>query len=428
MDKEIYQEAETLIRRLEKASKFSARFQTYPFGEAKNVVLGMQHLAEKIPEIPEPANNEEVRQAELRRRLIGGSSMLEDYLDGKSPTFQRIMRDYGIQQEDLDALLPWLEKNKERTQRAVERLYQVTDIKNYELSLPLDIPAVRRGVEEFARIIIEKYHRQMGQLLQERTQAGQFLRDVSAVPTLEGRSYFHSLTKTIALAVSRICHLTEDGSIHFRPRELIKLYGHEGMGHALSNIITNQAELPYFLKHESGPVTVAANESVAQWYQQVIFNDLKDAPETQKALDIAHNYLQIWQEAQDIQALEEYGLKCFQYAVLVLADRSLGDKDDSRVIKERIARIEQVSLDPMQAKALVENNRYHYDSEGNLQASLVSELRYTARPVERALQEFKKAGILYEGSGRSHIDMILLTGFWTPQGFVENARVNAKAV
>ena len=82
----------------------------------------------------------------------------------------------------------------------------------------------------------------------------------------------------------------------------------------------------------------------------------------------------------------------------------------------------------MQAKALVENNRYHYDSEGNLQASLVSELRYTARSVERALQEFKKAGILYEGSGRSHIDMILLTGFWTPQGFVENARVNAKAV
>ncbi len=42
----------------------------------------------------------------------------------------------------------------------------------------------------------------------------------------------------------------------------------------------------------------------------------------------------------------------------------------------------------------------------------------------RALEEFKRQGIDYDSAGRSSIDEILLKGFWTPIGFVDNARVN----
>ena len=57
----------------------------------------------------------------------------------------------------------------------------------------------------------------------------------------------------------------------------------------------------------------------------------------------------------------------------------------------------------------------------------MAELRYCARPVPRALEEFRKKGISYEGDGRNVIDSTLLNGFWTPAGFVDNARLRAEA-
>ena len=46
--------------------------------------------------------------------------------------------------------------------------------------------------------------------------------------------------------------------------------------------------------------------------------------------------------------------------------------------------------------------------------------------MPRALEEFAKAGIHYDGPNRSKIDETLLRGFWTPVGFVDNARVVAR--
>ena len=88
--------------------------------------------------------------------------------------------------------------------------------------------------------------------------------------------------------------------------------------------------------------------------------------------------------------------------------------------------LSEVALNPTYPLYFVEQHRYNFDSQGNLNYQLVSELRYCARPVQRALEEFSKQGIKYEAEGRSKIDTTFLEGFWTPIGFVDNARLRAQ--
>ena len=45
--------------------------------------------------------------------------------------------------------------------------------------------------------------------------------------------------------------------------------------------------------------------------------------------------------------------------------------------------------------------------------------------MERELEEFAKQGKPYDSVGRSEIDFVLLNGFWTPVGYVQNAKVLA---
>lgn len=275
-----------------------------------------------------------------------------------------------------------------------------------------------------AAVEIQKYHKKIGKLLQELTHVGDFLRDIDAVPTTQDRSYFHPLINTLAIAIPNICFTTEDGSLQIRERNLIRIYGHEGMGHALNKIITENNGLPFFLTSNSS-LTAATMESVAQFYQKVIFDDIKANPSVQKELGLSHLFEEIYQDAMDVAQLEEYQLKLFQYSIVVMADKEIGEPQDPNTLQRKIGLLGEVTLDPTYPLHMVEQNRYNYDSQGNFSPKTVAELIYCAQPVQRALDEFNKQGIEYTGSGRSLIDETLLRGFWTPIGFVDNARLVA---
>jgi hypothetical protein len=197
------------------------------------------------------------------------------------------------------------------------------------------------------------------------------------------------------------------------------------MGHALNQVITKTNGLPYFLTKDT-PLTSATMESVAQFYQNVIFEDLKNSPETQRDLGIQHSFGDIYQESKDISQLQEYQLKLFQYAITVLADKDLGQPQDPITLGKKGDLLNEVTLDPTYPLHFVEQHRYSFDSQGNLNPQLVGELRYCAQPVQRALDEFAKQGVQYEGDGRSKIDATLLKGFWTPIGYVNNAKLKAQ--
>jgi hypothetical protein len=425
MSNDIVVASEGLLKKLDRMGKFGRKYNVFPYQEAARTVAEMKELAGSLPDIETPENQNQLIQSELKRRLNGEALTLEQRITPRHYDFDTVVSMYGIPESDISGLREWLVANKLKTQESIERLYQTKDIQNYELGLPADIPGVRRQAEEFAAVHIQKYHKRLGKLLQDLTQVGEFLRDISAVPTTEGRSYFHPITNTLAIGIPAICFTTEDGSLQIRERDLITLYGHEGMGHALNQVVTKSNGLPYFLTKDS-TLTSATMESVAQFYQNVIFEDLKNSPETQRSLGIQHNFGEIYQEAKDISQLQEYQLKLFQYAITVLADKSLGQPQDPETLGKKVDLLNEVTLDPTYPLHFVEQHRYSFDSQGNLNPQLVGELRYCAQPVQRALDEFAKQGVQYEGEGRSKIDATLLKGFWTPIGYVNNAKLKAQ--
>lgn len=422
---EVFVRAQGFLDHLSKISKFGTRYQAIPYQELRRLLGEIQTFEGELPRISMPTTEDELLLSELKIRMAGEARTLEGHLSGERYDFQKMLLYYELPQTDLDALLPWLETYKQETLDSVERLFQESDVTNYELGLPFDIPRVRRQAEEFADVHINRYHKTIGKLLQARTKVGHFLRDVQASPTTRDRSYFHPLTNTVAISISDFCYMKEDGTLQVKERELLKVYGHEGMGHALNFVFSRASTLPKIFQSDSG-LTTASAEAVAQYYQMRIFDDLHDSPETQRDLGIAHNYAQIYQEAKDSARIAAYRLHFMQYAITILADKEMGDPKDPDTIKKKIDLLSKVSLDPNTAIHIVESNRYNYDSEGNLNPEFVSELRYCAQPVKRALEEFTKRNIQYDAVGRNIIDATLLRGFWTPGSYVHHARLAAE--
>lgn len=425
MTQELYDKIEKVWKKLEQIGRFGTRYQTHPYKEAARIGEELLKISDSIPSITLPITKEELLRLELKRRLNGEAIKLQHSLSGKPLGYDTTVAMYGINPEDLQGLRDWLVTHRDETQEAIERLFRTTTIESYELGLQMDIPRVRRQAEEFADVCIQNYHKKLGRLLQNRTKVGEFLREVTAVATTEGRSYFFPLMTMLAIGIPGICYSSEDGSVHLRERELIRIYGHEGMGHALNTIITRRSSLPYLLR-QSTPLTVATEESLAQFSQRQIFDDVKESPETQKALSLEFRFDDIYQEAKDIQMLEDYKTRFFWYAITVLADTSLGDPKDPRVMQRKKDLLAELTLEPSIPHNFIEEHKNSFDSNGNLDDGLLSELRYAARPVQRALEEFASHGITYDGAGRSLIDETMRTGFWTPQGFVDNARITAE--
>jgi len=420
-------ESEGLLKRLDRVHKFSDKYQLTPSRESIRLAEAMQILADGLPQIDSPQNQDQLLQSELKRRLHGESAYLNQQLSGRLYDFDTVIDILGIPREDIDSLGPWLEQNKEKTQEAIERLFHARDIEGYELPLSRDIPSVRRQVEEFAGAHIQRYHKTLGKFLQGLTKVGEYLRDINAFPTTEARSYFNSLNNNLVLGISAICFSKEDGTLHVREKELIRLYGHEGMGHALNFAVTRSNGLPYFLTKDSA-LTEATVESVAQFYERVLMEDLKKSPGTQKQLGIEHKFADIYQETKDAEQLEAYKRRIFQYGIVVLGDKSLGNPNDPEVLRKKMDMLYRVAIDRSGVAVWVQKHRYEsFDSEGNLNPDLVGELRYCAQPVDRALEEFSRRGINYDEKGRNTIDSTFLKGLWTPIGFVNNAKLKAQS-
>ena len=338
MKKQTEQELEPvgeLLKRVKRINKFGSEYGVLPSEEVREVCQGMYSLANSLPEIEVPKNQDELLRAEAKRRLSGEASYLEQRLGEGSYTFDDVLNILGIPRSDVDALRPWLEANKEKTQGAVDRLFHSRELEEYKLPLKLDIPNVRRQSEEFAAVNVDRYHNIFGKFLESLTKVGGFLRDIKATVTTENRSYFSTLDRTLAIGLPAICFSKEDGTLDVKERELIRLYGHEGMGHALNQVVTQAGGLPYFSTRDS-ELTLSTEESVAQFYEDVLLEDLKRSPETQNKLGIEHKFKDIYQEAKDTEQLKDYKRRLDHYGISVIADKSLGKSEDPETVRKKI--------------------------------------------------------------------------------------------
>src|SRR4030042_3290313 len=240
-----------LLEELRSLQKFRAKYHVFPPNESRRLCEQMNELAESIQEISHPQNEDELFLSEAKRRIRGEAAYLAHRLEGKTYDFDSVLEILGIPREDVDALKPWLRRNKNKTMGAVERLYSSKEIGSYELLPRMDIPSIRRQTEEVAAAHIQNYHKILGGFLETLTKVGMYLRDIDVKPTTEERSYFSHLENRLALSVLAFCFSTEEGISKIREKDLVRLYGHEGMGHSLNRIITLSSSLPEFLKIDS---------------------------------------------------------------------------------------------------------------------------------------------------------------------------------
>lgn len=420
MNPELLMQAKSLWDRDEKIVKFAQRFNIYPLAEATVLVNEFHRLDEAIVDRNVFSTQDEIYEVELKRRAGSRALELDAYFSGRNYTPQDMVAVLAIEEEDLTGLRGWLVDRKPSVLETVGRVYAAASVDDYTLNLATDIPAVQRQAQEFVATHITNYHRKLGRLFEGLTQVGTFLRDITAVPTMNDRSYFNPLTKTLAIGLPAVCFMSEDSTLHINERELIRLFGHEGMGHGINQVMTDNSSLPFFLK-TSASATTSTVESVAQFYERQIFDDLAQSPQTQRDLNIAHRFSEIYQEAKDISEVDEYNRQFFYYAITVLADKEMGAPADPQTMARKVDLLSEVALYPGHPRAIIEGNRQKFDSEGNLDPQLVAELRYAARPTPRALDYLSSLGISYEGENRSRIDLTFFSGFWTPIGFVQNA-------
>ncbi len=425
MNNELVQEAQQQFDTLDRVLKFQSRFDVFPPQRTLQVLDGLQRLGEEIQGTLDPHTRDQLLDSELKRRISAQTTSLDHFFSGRPYTFEEVIISLGIEDDDIARFRPWLEGNRQATIDSIERVFDITEVEEYHLPVPLDLSEIRDEVLGFARREVTNYHNKLGRLLEQKTNAGGFLRDVRAVPSDTDRSYFHPEMKYLALRIPDICYVVKDGTLQINERALIRLYGHEGMGHGLQQVITDAAEIPFFLKRSSD-ATVASQESVTQFYEKVIFEDLLSSPKTQKDLGIAHKYEGMYQEEKDTRQIEDYGRMLFAYTITVLGDTALGDPQDPRVVQQKIDLINSVALSPQYAPWIVGEYRMKFDHAGNLDSTLVNELKYSSQAVRKSLDVFGANGIEYEGEGRSKIDMVFLTVFWTPIGFVQNSRLAAE--
>lgn len=422
---ELIKESEEIFADLERIRLFEQKYRIPATAQEQEVQERIAQVLDNITPVAAPANKDELLREELRRKLTNQYALLDPSTHNKGYDFDTVVRLFNIPEEDLKELPDWLKANKAETEETRARVWKSTTDIETRIPLATDIPSTRVHAEAVASTHIRKYHQAIGRMLESQTNIGHFLRDVEAAPTFQDRSYFDPRRNRVAISISAICYDDKNGNISINEYELIRLFGHEGMGHALNHVLTmRNSALPKFLQ-DSSSTTIATEESIAQFYEAMIFDALKARPDVQRELDIYHKFDELMQHAKDVALFEEYQKKLSQFRITVLGDKSLGDPKDPKVMKRKAEIICEVSLSPQYERSYVEGHYHSFDSQGNLNWKLVSELRYCGQPVRRALDILDAAGLPYKDN-RSTIDKLFLEGFWTPTGFVQNVELFVK--
>lgn len=429
MNPDLLSEAQRLWTQREATWKFNSRYQVLPPKVTSQVVRGFEKLSQDIPSIQHPESLDDLHAAELQRRLSREVTYLDHLLVGTSYTREHVASILGLQDEEVNGLGQWLDDHRTTTIEAVERKFESTVVEGYELDIDLDDPDQEREAEGVARSEIGKFHVHVGKLIAKKTKVGTYLRDIRAVPLKRERSEFKWLTKKLLIGIPAICFIGEDDVVRVNHHRLLSLYGHEGMGHGLHKVVTDaRSDLPFFLK-ENSVTTIAAEESITQHFERVVFHDVNDDNVTQHALGIEHLWSHIFQDEQDTQLITDYNRALYAYAIMVLSDASFGDPQDRATIRKKVDCVATKAINPYHVAAFMDSqSRTGIDSHGNLNFDLAFELRYSAKPVRDTLNTFGQQGMPYHGDSRSTIDLTLLTGYWTPEGLRQHADLVARGV
>lgn len=333
--------------------------------------------------------------------------------------FDDMLSLYGDIKPDIDNLEPWLLENKDKIQEELMKDFGRIDATKQEDSLIFNIPQFRDFAISHSTIELRNVHHILGKLIEDVSGISEFAKECEVHPFI-GRSYCNSIHRYITLNISQIYHMEKNKSIKMDKKEMFRIYGHEGRGHLLNSLLTDgNKDIPKFLKRYHTVMT-PVSESVAQHFQKMIFEDLNDNPDVQKELEISDSFKDIYESYKSELFLDEFVQKRSYYMLYTFARSDLKPE-------EKIERICAVAHNNHMAYYFRRANQKYFDQNGNLIPDVANEMVYVAEPVKKALGTIAShLGEDYYKTHRKEVDKFLLTGFWTPQSFIERTRLFVK--
>jgi len=427
MKQGLLDEAKDIFVSMKQIENFDLRYHQFPKEVSRVALPKINDLMSKISFYENPKTLDDLLSSELYKRLESNKRYLDKKINDESDDFESVKTQFAIPEDDLAYLESWLKDNKEKVPEAINLVYiSDTKLDRTDLSPLFDIPEIKEKANIAAKETITRYHSALSKMIEDYIPTDNQLSKIKVYRTMTNRSYFMLNFNLLAISIMNILSMGDDTNIIINHGTLIKQYGHEVMGHALNSILTKMSDLPDFVKDGLDGIIKSTGESVAQHFEKTIFETLQESPETQKELGIDSIYDSIYKINTSLSFVDEYQLKLMQYEIAIIAENPNENKS-SEGIKKKLSRILDISIDPKLSRLRVDNMRHNIDFDGNLNPVFMSELKYAAKPVDRAIREFEKRGLYYsDPNDRKIIDRTLLTGYWTPSGLVANAKLTAE--
>jgi hypothetical protein len=386
-------------------------FSLLDIQNTKDLVEELNDLYKEIPEIDQPRTLEEVYLKELKRLSKGGASILSEEISSEIDTPDNVLEKFSVRKEDIDELADWLLNNKENVIKA--------NLSQYEYHSKIKKSSIQTGVRQ-VREEAEKESLEKIAVLKKF-----ILNNVKHLPNLEAffdtytialdsfnkRSHANRTGTTAFLCTSSFVYYS-NGNIHLDPVHFIELFGHEVIGHCLNFWHTDNSDLPFFLKWSFFSLTVATMESIAQYFQDRIFEYIKDNNGVEELFTKDEPFEEIYKRYKDTEILKEYDVKITRMGDWILSQTKMDEH------QKQIEMLSKYSIEPKMPSDFVNFHRNDWNkATGLLLPKIVSELRYCVDVVKKIFKELPE-------NKRNETEKLLLNGMWTPDGLKDYVRVS----
>lgn len=409
--KSFIQEGNSIFSEVDKRrTHLNQRYSLVDQELTQKLITDLKNLSSKLPVIKNPQNLEEVLVSELKRSCDGGVLVLNEDLSQNIAIPENILSKYNVRKDDIDLIKDWLLSNKANILQANKRQFDYHS-KHRTIGVPMGSPELRTSAED----LVAKNISLMKEILHK------YFQDFKGIKLLldtyiitldsnEKRSFASRVGKVAVICIEPITSLY-NGKIELIPERFIRIFGHEVIGHCLNYVLTENSELPFFIKEGFPSLTMAAAESMTNYWEDKLFHDLVSNSQIKELLSHDESFEEVYNRYQDVKILSEYAKKLEMLGLWTLATSKAGD------VKDQIESLQKYSLNPSWPSYFVNSYRNNWNREtGFLLPRYVSELRYSVDPVGKVLKHVSKKNL-------KRFEELISTGFWTPDGLTEWVKV-----
>jgi hypothetical protein len=402
---------EDIFRRIDRRNThLQQKYSLIDVDLTQKLMEDLHKLYENLPTIDNTQSIENVEIIELKRKCSGHIELLNEELSSAIPTPDQVISVYNIKNEDIDKIKDWLLLNKQNVIDANRNQYDYYSAHKRSY-LVVGSPEIRQQAESIVQEKIEIMKGIVTELFINYKGISELTSDyLLSVDSSTSRSHSNHVSKLAVICPPAVTYMF-NGKIYFVPEEFIRIFGHEVLGHCLSFILTAHADLPFYLTEDYSSLTTASQESVANYFQNKIFEYLLDNPAQTSLLRIDEPFENVYKRYVDTVVLNKYSLKLRMVGYWILAHSKMDQ------YKAQVDELMKYSIEPSWPSYFVNLFRNDWNrGTGLLLPKQVSELRYSVDAVGDIKQQVSSARL-------QRMEELILTGCWTSDGLKDWVQV-----